>query len=56
MFDVSDMFLFKNTNTFVYKYNYFSVSGLDSNIHDNHITHHNKCEEVQDRYVLSNNL
>ena len=48
------MFLFKNTTTYVYKYNYISVLGIDSNIHNDHIIHHNKCEEVQDRYILEN--
>jgi DNA-binding ferritin-like protein (Dps family) len=52
IFDVADMFLFKNTNTFVYKYNYISISGIDSNIHNSHIEHHNKCEEIQDKYIL----
>jgi GR25 family glycosyltransferase involved in LPS biosynthesis len=52
IFDVSDMFLFKNTNTYVYKYNYISVLGIESNIHNDHVIHHNKCEEVQDRYIL----
>jgi GR25 family glycosyltransferase involved in LPS biosynthesis len=56
IFDVSDMFLFKNTNSYVYKYNYISIAGIDSNIHDSHMIHQNKCEEVQDRNILNNCL
>ena len=56
IFDVSDMFLFKNTNTYVYKYNYISISGIESYIHEEHIIHHNNCEEVQDRNILNNCL
>jgi mannosyltransferase OCH1-like enzyme len=55
-FDVADMFLFKNTTTYVYKYNYISILGIDSNIHNDHIMHHNKCEEIQDKYILENSI
>jgi GR25 family glycosyltransferase involved in LPS biosynthesis len=52
--DVSDIFLYENTNTYVYKYNYISISGIESYIHEEHISHHNKCEEVQDKTMLNN--
>lgn len=53
-FDVADMFLFKNTITYIYKYNYISILGIDSNIHDSHIIHQSNCEIIQDRYILEN--
>jgi len=53
-FDVSDMFLYIHSNTYVYKYNFIAVLGVDSNIHAEHIIHHNRCEEVQNKYILEN--
>ena len=51
-FDVADMYLYKNTKTFVYKYNFISVQGLDSEIHSNHINYQNNCERFQNIIVI----
>jgi mannosyltransferase OCH1-like enzyme len=53
-FDVADMFLYQNTVTYFYKYNYISVSGLESNIHEDHLIQQNKYEEAEDKYILTN--
>ena len=55
-FDLADFFLYKNVISYVYKYNYFSVSGKDSTIHNDHINHHNYCEDIQDKWILNNCL
>ena len=61
IFDVADMFIFKNTNSFVYKYNYVSLNtNFNSNIHENqneiHELWHDKCEKNQDKIIIKNLL
>ncbi len=55
-FDVADMYLYKNMNTFVYKYNFTSVRGLDSEIHSNHLEYQNKSERFQNNIIIQNYL
>ena len=51
-FDVSDIFLYIHSNTYVYKYNYISTLGTDSEIHSSHLNFHNTCIEKQNKYIL----
>jgi len=39
-FDVSDVYLYKNLNTYVYKYNFISTACDDSSIHPTHLFNH----------------
>ncbi len=57
-FDVADIYLYKNMRTFVYKYNFISVQGLDSEIHNDHLNYQNNCERFQNKIVINkkNNL
>lgn len=51
-FSNSDKFLYLNSNTYVYKYNYISTLGTDSEIHSSHLDFHNTCIEKQNKYIL----
>ncbi len=55
-FDVADMYLYKNIKTFTYKYNFVSVQGLDSEIHNNHLSYQNNCEKNQNKLVINKYL
>jgi GR25 family glycosyltransferase involved in LPS biosynthesis len=54
--DVSDILLYKNVNTYVYKYNFISYESSDSYIHNDHLYTHieNKIRELN--YILRDNL
>jgi GR25 family glycosyltransferase involved in LPS biosynthesis len=51
-FDVADMYLYKNLRTFVYKYNFASVRGVDSEIHCDHLEYQNKSEIFQNKIII----
>ena len=42
VFDVADIFLYKNLNTYVYKYNFISTKDEESSIHEGHLDYHKK--------------
>jgi GR25 family glycosyltransferase involved in LPS biosynthesis len=45
--DVADEYLYRNVNTYVYKYNFMSTVGTDSTIHPNHLTQHDISKQFQ---------
>lgn len=45
--DVADIFIYKNVNTYIYKYNYISVLNNESTIHKNHLNLQKKYTECQ---------
>jgi len=45
--DVADIFIYKNLNTYIYKYNYMTVLNNESTIHPNHLAMHKKYTETQ---------
>lgn len=45
--DVADIFIYKNLNTYIYKYNYISVLNNESTIHPHHLKMHKKYTETQ---------
>ena len=51
---VSELFIFNNLNTYIYKYNYISTQDLDSDIHQSHIPWHRKCSILGKTDILSN--
>ena len=55
-FDVSDMYLYKNLKTYVYKYDYVGIQGNDSTIHNDHVNHQNTCLINQQNLIIKNLL
>ena len=49
--DVADIFLYKNVDTYIYKYNYISVLNNDSTIHSNHLNMQKKYTEIQNNMI-----
>ena len=52
--DLSDIFLYLNTNTFIYKYNFIDICETTSTIHNNHEEYQYKCKEIQKNIILKN--
>lgn len=52
-FNVSDVFLYMNTNTFVYKYNFVNINCFDSEIHPEHIEWHITSRNAQIKDILN---
>jgi GR25 family glycosyltransferase involved in LPS biosynthesis len=51
--DVADKFLYKNCNTWVYKYNFISSDSEDSYIHSDHLEWHKKCNMINDKVIIN---
>ena len=47
IFEVSDIFIFKNLNTYVYKYNYITTLINSSNIHNEHVDYQFECNKKE---------
>ncbi len=54
-FDVADMYLYKNTRTFVYKYNLVSNQNVSSEIHPEHLIFHSNSDNFQLKILLESN-
>lgn len=54
--DVSDILLFKNLNTYVYKYNFISTDASESYIHNEHLNCHIENNIRELNYILRDNL
>jgi GR25 family glycosyltransferase involved in LPS biosynthesis len=52
--NVADIFLYKNVNTIVYKYNFISTLETDSVIHKSHISYHNFSKNYQLQQISKN--
>jgi GR25 family glycosyltransferase involved in LPS biosynthesis len=52
---VADIFLYNNTNAWVYKYNFIGTKDEDSLIHRNHIKYHIRSSKIQFK-VIKNDL
>jgi GR25 family glycosyltransferase involved in LPS biosynthesis len=52
--DVSDVFIYKNARTYVYKYNYIKTIDEDSEIHSDNIEWHKKSSFVKDIDIINN--
>jgi GR25 family glycosyltransferase involved in LPS biosynthesis len=53
-FNVSDVFLYLNTNTWVYKYNFINIDGKDSFIHPNHLPYHRHTIALEFKKICNN--
>lgn len=49
---VSDIYIYKNLDTYVYKYNFISTLLEESTIHNNHLNHHKKNDFIQLGIIL----
>jgi hypothetical protein len=49
--DVSDIFLYKNVDTYIYRYNYITVLNNDSTIHSEHLNWQKKYTEIQNNMI-----
>lgn len=54
--DVSDKFIYKHLNTWVYKYNYIATLDEDSSIHPGHLDFHRHAAIVQNDFIRENFL
>ena len=54
--DVSDKFIYKHLNTWVYKYNYIATLDEDSSIHPGHLDFHRQAAVVQNEFIRDNFL
>ena len=52
-FHIADYFLYSNTNTYVYKYNYFTNDNKDSLIHPEHLDYQNKSSQFQKNIIVA---
>jgi len=50
--NVSDIYIYKNLDTYVYKYNFISTNIEESTIHDNHLDYHKKNDLIQLGVIL----
>ena len=55
-FDVSDIYLYANLETFVYKYNFISMVYEESTIHDDHLMANNLSHNFHLREIITNLL
>jgi GR25 family glycosyltransferase involved in LPS biosynthesis len=51
-FDVSDIYIYKNLETYVYKYNYITTLFEESTIHNNHLNYHKDNDNFQLGIIL----
>ena len=57
-FEVSDIYLYNNLETYIYKYNFISIYDTESLIHNEHLNYVKKCVDnqyniiVKDRHLL----
>jgi hypothetical protein len=54
--DVADILIFKNLNTYVYKYNFISTESSESYIHSEHLYMHIENNIRELNYILRDNL
>ena len=53
-FNVSDIFLYLNCKTYVYKYNFFNTNNCESTIHNEQVQYQKKCENIQLNIIKKN--
>jgi GR25 family glycosyltransferase involved in LPS biosynthesis len=53
VFEVSDLFLYRNVNTWVYKYNIVSSLDEESTIHSHHLDNHKRSSKIQLNNILT---
>ena len=51
-FEVSDIYLYNNLETYVYKYNFIDIFDTESTIHNEHINYVKKCLDIQLNIIL----
>lgn len=51
-FDVADMFLYSNSDTWVYKYNFAESNNIDSFIHPSHLAFHNSNTKNAQKHII----
>jgi hypothetical protein len=56
LFNSSDKFIYRNIDTYVYKYNFITYNGNDSTIHEDHLEHHNKMKDRETKLIINNKL
>ena len=54
--DVVDIYLYKNLDTYVYKYNFINIIDKEYTIHDNHINHYVSSTNFQIKEIINNIL
>jgi hypothetical protein len=54
--DVVDIYLYKNLDTYVYKYNFINTIDKEYTIHDNHINHYVSSTNFQIKEIINNIL
>jgi len=52
--EVSDIFIYKYLNTYVYKYNFIATNDEDSEIHSYHLDFHRNCSNIALNNILNN--
>ena len=52
MLHVSDIYIYENLDTYVYKYNYISTLLEESTIHANHLDYHKNSDSYQFSIIL----
>ena len=52
--DNTEIFLYNNLETYVYKYNFISTNINDSTIHNDHLNYHKRCNDKQFDVILKN--
>jgi GR25 family glycosyltransferase involved in LPS biosynthesis len=55
-FDVADIYLYKNLETYVYKYNFIGTIDKDSTIHNDHVNHHTLSTNFQIEEIINDIL
>ena len=52
--NLADLFLFQNSHTIIYRYNFFSVEVKESTIHTEHLPIQTQCVNFQDQEIKKN--
>jgi hypothetical protein len=55
-FNVADMYLYKNLETYVYKYNFISTINNNSTIHTDHVEFHNLNTKFQFEIIVNEKI
>ena len=56
LFNSSDKFIYRNINTYVYKYNFITYNTIESTIHNDHLEHHIKMKNRELNIIIDNKL
>ena len=54
--DVADMYIYKNLDAYVYKYDFIGIQCVSSLIHDDHVNHQSVCSINQQNLIIKNLL